>query len=62
MDARLETDLQELRRLVATGQYRVDPDAVAEAIVRRVQRRPSPPRRRPAAPRRQRRHEPTLAA
>lgn len=35
MDDRLDIKLDELRQRIAKGDYRVDPRAVAEAIVRR---------------------------
>ncbi len=35
MERRYENELDELRKLVTTAEYRVDPGAVADAIVRR---------------------------
>ena len=35
MDTDRDTKLRELRKLVVSGEYRVDPGAVADAIVRR---------------------------
>ena len=38
MHAERQQRVEKLRRLVATGRYRVDPDAIAEALIARAGR------------------------